>query len=286
MKNGLFVTETFNGVNEFLCVIGKRSPNNVFKGKKLSSEKQDYNFTMTSSYAESEELMAKGYKEGLNNLQKSKSVKVNRTTNIQKNIPQTGIVGYAPHVPNAIAGVPQSMIAQQKIDQRVKVLTIVYDGGAPGCVNAERFVSAGRHVLDLVQALELQGYRVRVDIQDTFCTYKECAICRFTVKNHRQPINPLKISYLLIHPSFFRRQVFRWLETVPELTNPRFADGYGRPLYWKVDCNGASTERIREYLKQHRLLEKDTFFTNFYEAENHSADELIELMGIKKKGSK
>lgn len=286
MKNGLFVTETFNGVNEFLSVIGKRSPNNVFKGKKLSSEKQDYNFTMTSSYAESEELMAKGYKEGLNNLQKSKSVKVNRTTNIQKNIPQTGIVGYAPHVPNAIAGVPQSMIAQQKIDQRVKVLTIVYDGGAPGCVNAERFVSAGRHVLDLVQALELQGYRVRVDIQDTFCTYKECAICRITVKNHRQPINPLKISYLLIHPSFFRRQVFRWLETVPELTNPRFADGYGIPLYWKVDCNGASTERIREYLKQHRLLEKDTFFTNFYEAENHSADELIELMGIKKKGSK
>ena len=31
MKNGEFVTETFNGVNEFLSVIGKRSPNNVFK---------------------------------------------------------------------------------------------------------------------------------------------------------------------------------------------------------------------------------------------------------------
>ena len=130
MKNGEFVTETFNGVNEFLSVIGKRSPNNVFKGEKLSSEKSDYDFTMTSSYAESEELMAKGYKDGLNDLQKCKSLKVNRTTNIRKNIPQTGIVGYAPHVPNAIAGVPQSMIAQQKIEQRAKVLTIVYDIGA------------------------------------------------------------------------------------------------------------------------------------------------------------
>ena len=241
---------------------------------------------MTSSYAESEELMAKGYKDGLNDLQKCKSLKVNRTTNIRKNIPQTGIVGYAPHVPNAIAGVPQSMIAQQKIEQRAKVLTIVYDIGASANVDAERFVSAGRHVLDLVQTLELQGYRVRVDIQHAFCTHKERAICRITVKNHRQPINPLKISYLLIHPSFCRRQGFRWLETVTELTNPDFASGYGRPLYWQVDSDGASTDQIREYLRQHRLLEKGTFFTNFYEAENHSADELVELMGIKKKSSK
>ena len=106
------------------------------------------------------------------------------------------------------------------------------------------------------------------------------------MKNHRQPINPLKISYLLIHPSFCRRQGFRWLETVTELTNPDFASGYGRPLYWQVDSDGASTDQIREYLRQHRLLEKGTFFTNFYEAENHSADELVELMGIKKKSSK
>lgn len=51
MKNGEFVTETFNGVNEFLSVIGKRSPNNVFKGNELLSEKSDCDFTMTSSYA-------------------------------------------------------------------------------------------------------------------------------------------------------------------------------------------------------------------------------------------
>lgn len=56
MKNGAFVTETFNGVNEFLSVIGKRSPNNVFKGEELLSEESDYEFAMTSSYAESEEL--------------------------------------------------------------------------------------------------------------------------------------------------------------------------------------------------------------------------------------
>lgn len=286
MKNGAFVTETFNGVNEFLSVIGKRSSNNVFKGKKLSSEKSDYGFTMTSSYAESEELMSKGYKDGLNDLQKCKSVKVNHASNIRKNIPQTGIVGYAPHVPNAIAGVPQSMISSQKIEQRAKVLTIVYDGGASADVDAERFVSAGRHMLDLVQMLELQGYRVRVDIQFTFCKPKERAICRITVKNHRQPINPLKISYLLIHPSFFRRQGFRWLETVPELTEKGFLYGYGMPLRWQIDIDGASTDQIREYLRQHRLLEKDTFFTNLYEAENHSADELVELMGIKKKSSK
>ena len=283
MRKGSFVIETFNGVNEFLNVIGKRSPNAVFKHASLSSEENDESFTMTKNYAESEQLMATGYKDGLNDLKKSKGVKITHTSNVRKNIPQTGVVGYAPHVPNAIAGIPQSMIAQRKIEQHAKVVTIVYDGGAHADVNAERFVKAGRNLLDVVMMLELQGYRVRVDFQGAFCTNKEKAICRITVKNHRQPINPLKISYLLIHPSFFRRQEFKWLETTPELTNCTFLAGYGRPLYFQVNPDGASTDEIREYLKERGLLESGTFFTNFYEAENHSAEELVTLMGIKNK---
>ena len=282
MRKGSFVIETFNGVNEFLNVIGKRSPNVVFKGAELSSESGSQCFTMTKDYAESEQLMATGYKDGLNNLKKSKGVKITHASNVRKNIPQTGMVGYAPHVPNAIAGIPQSMISQRKIEQHAKVVTIVYDGSAHAGVDAERFVKAGRNLLDVVMMLELQGYRVRVDIQDAFCTNKEKAICRITVKNHRQPINPLKISYLLLHPSFFRRQGFKWLETVPELTNNTFVAGYGRPLYFQVNSDGASTDEIREYLKGRGLLEDGTFFTNFYEAEKHSAEELVKLMGIKK----
>ena len=282
MKKGAFVTETFNGVHEFLNVIGKREPNNVFKNEIPSSEFSSSDFTMTESYAESVEIMSTGYKEGLDNLKKCKGTKVNHTGNVRKHIPQAGIVGYAPHVPNAIAVVPQSMITSQKIEQRAKVLTIVYDCGAHSGVAAKKFVKAGRNILDLVMMLELQGYRVRVDIQEAFCTHKEKAICRITVKNHRQPINPLKISYLMLHPSFFRRQGFKWLETVPELTNSSFTSGYGRPLYFQLDVNGASTDEIRQYLKKHDLLEDGTFFTDFYEAVNHSAEELIQLMGIKK----
>lgn len=283
MKKGMFITETFNGVNEFLNVIGKREPNKVFKGEKLNSEHSSSEFTMTKDYAESVELMTTGYKEGLNDLKKCKGTAVHHTGNVRKHIPQAGIVGYAPHVPNAIAGVPQSMISSQKIEQRAKVLTIVYDCGADCSVKAKSFVKAGRNILDLVMMLELQGYRVRVDIQEAFCTYTERAICRITVKNHRQPINPLKISYLILHPSFFRRQGFKWLETVPELTNTSFQGGYGRPLRFQIDKQGASTDEIRAHLKRHKLLEDGTFFTNFYEAVNNTAEELIQLMGIKNK---
>ena len=280
MKKGVFVTETFNGVHEFLNIIGKREVNKVFEGYSLSSEECNYAFTMTNDYAESEELMSKGYKDGLNDLKKCKGMKVNHTGIASKNIPQTGIVGYAPHVPNAIAGVPQSMICSQKIEHRAKIMTIVYDRSASANVKAEEFVKAGRNILDLVMMLELQGYRVRVDIQFAHCTYQERAICRITVKNLRQPINPLKTSYLLLHPSFSRRQGFRWLETVPELSNTKFTSGYGRPLYYFLDDDGASTDKIRQYLRKHDLLEDGTFFTNFYEAVDHTAEELVQLMGI------
>lgn len=282
MKKGAFVTETFNGVNEFLKTISKRDPNKVFKNHTLCSEDNDYCFTLTKNYAESEELMSTGYKDGLNDLKKCKGTAVHHMGRAQKSIPQAGIVGYAPHVPNAIAGIPQSMISSQKIELRTKVLTIVYDCGAEAKVNAKDFVKAGRNILDVVMMLELQGYRVRLDIQATFCTSEEKAICRITVKNLRQPINPLKISYLLLHPSFFRRQGFKWLETVPELANTEFRSGYGRPLVFQLDSNGASTDKVRQYLQTNNLLEGGTFFTNFHEAVNHPAAELIQLMSIKK----
>ena len=90
MKKGMFITETFNGVNEFLNVIGKREPNKVFKGEKLSSEHGSSEFTMTKDYAESVELMTTGYKDGLNDLKKCKGTAVHHTGNIRKLLERDG----------------------------------------------------------------------------------------------------------------------------------------------------------------------------------------------------
>lgn len=279
MKRGVFIIERFNGVSEFLATIAKRPVNKHFWNERtnLSSNTPNYSFTLTKNYAESESVMATGYHQGLENLQKAGAFKVNRANNATRHIPHASVVGYAPRVPNAIAGIPQSMIGTTHIQQKSRVVTILYDGGASSSVDAKKFVEAGRVLMSLIIKLKTQGYRVQLDILDAFCTSSEKALCIVTVKNHRQPINPLKISYLLLHPSFFRRQGFRWLETSPEITF-RY-DGYGSPL--RHSCpKGETPDAIRNYLSESNVLDQGTFYTSLYEALENTPEQLAEKMGV------
>ena len=113
-----------------------------------------------------------------------------------------------------------------------------------------------------------------------FCLSTQKAMCIINVKDYRQPINPIKVSYLLINSSFFRRQAFMWLETQPELTNNEFYYGYGQALYHSV--GGCNVDRVRKWLGEQKVLEKEAYYTSFYEIESITTEELMKNMGLKK----
>lgn len=275
MKTQNISVEQFFGVAEFLKAINTRKPNKVFDGEKLSSETNGEDFTKTKTYSESAELMATGYKDGLEKLNSAKGVKITASARVSKSVPQVGIVGHAPHVPNAIAGIPQSMISVTQQTQKSKVINILYDCTDSCNVSTEDFIKAGRNLLDLIIALEAQGCRVSLEIMICACVKKQKVACTIKVKDHRQPINPLKVSYLLIHPSFFRRQGFRWIETTPLITDSDFRYGYGCPL--RRSISNETTDGCRAFLTENGVLGKDTYFTNIHEAKRVSKVE--ELAG-------
>lgn len=281
MKKGVHIIERFDGITSFLKTINSRKPNTVFCSGSLSSEKSDSSFTLTSSYEQSVSIMESGYIEGLEGLKKEKGTKFTAQANRYKNVPVNQVVGFAPHVPNAIIGIPEQMIATRNVKTKSKVITIYYDGGAEGGMDAHEFVKAGRNLLDTIIMLELQGYRVELYIIDSYCKSDQKGIFFLKVKDHRQPINPLKVSYILLHPSFFRRQGFRWLETCPEITDKGFRHGYGTPMRYSNNY-GQSTDCVRRYLKTNGLIGEDDFFTDLYEARNTAPADLVVRMGIKK----
>ena len=277
MKTTNIAIEQFYGVTDFLRIINNRKPNKVFETRGLASEENDKSFTMTSSYRESEDLMSKGYKEGLEKLEQAKSKKITASSKMTKPIPQVGIVGFAPHVPNAIAGIPQSMISRAVQTQKSKVINILYDCTESCSTPTSDFVQAGRNLLDLIVSLEANGNRVALDIMICACTRKQKVACVVRIKDYRQPINPLKVSYPLIHPSFFRRQGFKFIETSPAITDYDFADGYGHAL--KYEIQNGSTDCCRDYLKESGVLCNDVYFTNVSEAKCvESNDELARKM--------
>ncbi len=279
MKKGKFRIEDFDGVARFIDVLN-RPVNNVFRSETLSSNTSDASFTGTKSYKESEDIMSRGYEDGLKDL-KAKRGQFQAASNDVKSVPRTSVVGYAPNVPNAIMGRPDTMISAERVKMKSKIVRIMYDCGADCGISTDRFVKAGRNIMDLVMMLELQGYRVQLDLCLCFCTSKEKALCRVKVKDYRQALNPLKISYPLIHPSFFRRQGFRWLETTPEISDCGFIRGYGRPLIYSNPVS-ENTEGCRKFMEQEGILPEGFFFTNFYEAEKYTGEDLAKRMKIKK----
>jgi len=271
------IYETFDTLEQYTDTIESRPTNRVFVHKgSLSSDDRDYDFSLTHSYAEAGDLARRGYKEGLDNLEAA-NVKSRHMESAPKPLPVNGIVGYAPHVPNAIAGVPLSMISKQDVEQKAKVISILYYMGGSCYIDAREFVEAGKNIMNVVYTLELQGYRVALYILTTFCRNSEYALCSVQVKHWRQPSNPLKIAYPLIHPSFFRRHGFRWLETHPELTDREFIHGYGTPL---DKSEGNNPDARRTWLRNKGILKAGWFYTERIEAKRAEASELIKIMGI------
>ena len=270
------IYEQFDSLGQYLDTIAERKPNQVFSGCSLHSNDRDRAFTLTNSYEEASELARTGYKDGLDKLKEANS-KTRHMGSVPKALPATSVVGFAPHVPNAITGVPCSMITTQKVEQKAKVISILYYMGGACHVDAKEFVEAGKNILNVIYTLELQGYRVALNVLTNFCEDKERALCSVQVKHWRQPSNPLKISYPLIHPSFFRRHGFRWLETQPELTDRGFIIAYGRPL---DNTEGRTVDDRRRWLREQGILQDGWFYTERLEAKAHEADELIKVMGI------
>jgi hypothetical protein len=271
------VVEKFASLAEYLNVIGKRKPNKVFEDFETQySINSSYNFTLTNSYEESVELATKGYKEGLDKI-KAEGTRIRHIGKANKNQPITDVVGFAPHVPNAITGVPKSMINSAKVEQKAKVITILYSPDGTASDSADKFINAGKNILNLIITLETQGYRVGLSIVLSHCS-EQWAHSIIQIKDWRQPINPLKLAYPFVHPSMLRRNSFKWLETHPDITDESFIDGYGKPIFCKLNDRN---DIIKHYQKL-GVLKKDWFYIHMREAVNRSVDDLVKVMGIKR----
>jgi len=144
--------------------------------------------------------------------------------------------GHSPNVPAAIIGLPKSMRKVTKTPSKVKTVTMFYNNTANCFVDAEDLEKAGACVLQLVYWLELNGYRVRLTLspylaQEHYGNKKsEHAVCNILLKDYRQPLDLLKLSFSVTSVSMFRRLGFRWLETVPDLKGGGWRIGYGSQI--------------------------------------------------------
>ena len=278
------VYERFDNINQMLTAINGRPANEVWKGHSLSSETGSEGFTRTKSYKEAMQFIESGWSEPLEKIKRGveNGFKSNGTRN--KAVPRTGVVGYAPCVPNAILGLPNSMIMTEKTTSKVKAVTILYGMSVTANINQEDIYKAGIVLLNIINDLELAGYRVKLDVEyfssrEGNDVYGSCV----TVKDWRQPLDLKKLAFPISHPSMFRRLGFRWLETNPNVKNRSIRSGYGRNV-------AEGYENMTKFYKDYGLLKQNEYYIDVYFCRNKKfdKDEIVKACGlidIKNKGA-
>jgi hypothetical protein len=281
-KTKTIIYENFKNIDELLQTMEERPSNWVFKNVDPSSQRDETGerkkFSGVNRYSDAMDLMYKGYTDPLDKMKKA-ILKVGRNDTYQKPRTQTDFVGFAPHVPNMLMNIPTTMINKEKIVQKSKTIHLTYSFCALANVTPDSIINGGINFISLVNSLEKQGYRVKIDIIFISMTDDTASLFTVTVKEYGQGLNLLKLAFPLVHPAMLRRISFKWLETTPTLKDKGYVGGYGTTLGMRV---GNNSQREKEWLNKNGLLTNDnSYYCNVYDAmDSKDVQELGKKMGL------
>ena len=211
------IREHFESIYQLINTINNR-PQNPHFSQKSSQCTNMSDWYGTINYNEAIKLLTEGYVEPLKKMKKAinKNLNLNSTGNLNRRMPRNSVVGFVPNVPNAIRGLPESMINFHTVPQKIKAVTITYVNTQNAYVDADEFLKSGITILNLINLLEHNNIRVKLNIAFKFSKqYPEFHFATVTVKNWKDQLDLQKIAFPICHPSMLRRIGFKWLETCP-----------------------------------------------------------------------
>lgn len=254
-KGGMKVTqEYFSSIHHMLACLDSRDNNLAMHDQHASTESGDSSWAGTSSYEEAVKLLTCGYTDILDKLSLGirKAMKSLNDFDFSKSYMIEDVQGVCPIIPNYLQGLPKTMSYRQPVAKKIKTINIAYAPTANCGTGAEEFVEAGIGLLSAIRAIEKSNISIKLDCMfKTSYARKEAVIGSVRVKNYRDRLDLQKLCFPIAHPSMLRRIGFKFLETVPGLTNTSFAYGYGR------------SPEIDE-LTNHIKLPENTVLLNFY----------------------
>lgn len=139
--------EDFGSIYSLLNTINNRENNSFMRNEDSSQERGNEEWSGTSSYEEAQSLLIHGYEDPVKNIKSSLAKNKKLTSKIYNSIPkpivQNRVVGFVPNVPNALKGLPESMITLEKLHKKRKTISIIYATGGSCGVESDVLASAG-----------------------------------------------------------------------------------------------------------------------------------------------
>ena len=260
------IFKKFESVSEMHKYLQSRKATENFRFHE-SSQTGSERFTGTRDWEHAEQLFVYGDKDIAKKLEDAglRQVRQQLKCAANKRRIQAGICGFAPHVPNYIAGVPESMLTVKEVRVKEKIINVIYNISASGGASAQSLLKAGVNTLAAIMKIEASGIRVNIyvaDISKGRDGQLVCWLCR--IKNSAQHIDTLKMCYPLCNPSMLRRHSFRFTE-VTEGVSSALVDGYGR-------ASGDISPVIN------RFQIKNCRSVSYYSTNGKTSDEIVKMI--------
>lgn len=220
----------FESVGEFSAYLAKGTTKPEFACYNAATEESSYRteFTGTESYEQADNLLLYGDRDLAEKLEREgvRQMRLKLQRQKPKRVIRASVVGFAPHVPNFIAGIPTAMLDVKEKRAPQKVVTIYYNCALRWKVKSDDIIKATANLMAAAMQIEANGTRVNMYV-NCICEAGGQYLCATVkVKEAGQHFDTLKMTYPLVHTSMYRRHMFRLMEVQPGLSR-RFANGYG-----------------------------------------------------------
>lgn len=204
-------SEMYNSSDELVRELKNR--HTIHDGYEVTNAKiaKKSDFYGVSSYNEAMELMRLGYQPTVDKLKIS--LKTSPQMGESKRVKfENNIYGFAPIVPLAMMGNPNSMINATIKPMKYKVIDVYYDISVHYGISTNKVVQAGQILLSTVLDLERQGYKFNLYAVQGFAgmSSKRIDVLCIKIKSSDRPFDIKRMSFPLTHPAMFRVVGFDW----------------------------------------------------------------------------
>lgn len=193
------------------------------------------------SYDEALDYLRNGYQPTVEKLKDVyKTVKSGTTKRFKF---RNNVEGFAPIVPLAMMGVPNSMVDMRMTPIKCKVIDIYYDMTCSCGTDKNDIIKAGQRVLEAIMELEQGGYKFNLYGVQSYSDRHGADILCVKIKDSARPTDLKRVSFPLTHTAFFRVIGFDWYSRMPKA---KYRGGYGHALAYEFKSKEQQNELARQ----------------------------------------